>query len=75
MIMMLQALGVNYQGLMTAITQEQLIVFTVFVSFFIPCLSTVAIMWKEIGRRIAMISVALNVSVAIILSIIIRLII
>jgi len=75
MIMMLQALGVNYQALMTAITREQLIVFTVFVSFFIPCLSTVAIMWKEIGRRIALISVALNVSVAIILSIIIRLII
>ena len=73
LIMMLQALGVSYQGVMTAITQQQLIVFTVFVSFFIPCLSTVAIIWKEVGRKIAFLSVGLNVVVAIILSILIRL--
>lgn len=74
LIMMLQSLGVGYQDLMTVITQQQLIVFTVFVSFFIPCLSTVAIMWKEIGKRIAMISIGLNFSVAIILSLLVRLI-
>jgi ferrous iron transport protein B len=72
LIMMLQALGVDYHNLMSVITKEQLIVFTVFVSFFIPCLSTVAIIWKEVGRKIAFISMALNVAVAVILSIIIR---
>lgn len=72
LIMMLQALGVSYSGLMTVITKQQLIVFTVFVSFFIPCLSTVAIIWKEVGKRIAFLSMVLNIAVAIVLSVIIR---
>jgi len=72
LIMMLQALGVNYDGLMTVITNQQLIVFTVFVSFFIPCLSTVAIIWKELGKKVAFLSMALNIAVAIVLSVIIR---
>jgi ferrous iron transport protein B len=75
LIMMLQALDVDYLNLMTAITKQQLIVFTVFVSFFIPCLSTVAIIWKEVGKKIAFLSMGLNVAVAIVLSLIIRLII
>lgn len=75
LVMMLQALGVEYSGLMSAITKPQLIIFTVFISFFIPCISTLAILWKEIGRKVAMLSMALNVSVAIVLSLIIRLVI
>jgi len=74
LVMMLQALGVGYKDLMTVISKEQLIVFTVFISFFIPCLSTVALLWKEMGRKVAMISVALNTGVAIILSFITRLV-
>ena len=72
--MMLQALDVSYKDVMTVITKEQLIVFTVFINFFIPCLSTVAIIWKEIGKRVALISVGLNTGVAILLSLIARLI-
>ncbi len=75
LIMMLQALNVDYHNLMSVITKEQLVVFTVFVSFFIPCLSTVAIIWKEMGRKIAFLSMGLNVAVAVVLSLIIRLII
>lgn len=74
LIMMLQALGVSYQDLMTIISREQLIVFTVFISFFIPCLSTVAILWKEVGKRVAFISMGLNTGVAIVLSLLVRLI-
>ncbi len=74
LIMMLQALGVSYQNLMTIITREQLIVFTVFISFFIPCLSTVAILWKEVGKRVAFLSMGLNTGVAIVMSLLVRLI-
>jgi ferrous iron transport protein B len=74
LIMMLQALGVDYQNLMSVITREQLVVFTVFISFFIPCLSTFAILWKEIGRRYAFLSAALSIVVAVALSTVIRLI-
>jgi ferrous iron transport protein B len=74
LIMMLQALGVNYNQLLTVISKQQIIVFTVFLSFFIPCLSTVAIIWKEIGRKWAMVSILLNTSVALLVSFIARLI-
>ena len=74
LIMMLQALGVDYHGLMSVISREQLVVFTVFISFFIPCLSTFAILWKEIGKRWAFLSVGLSVGVALVLSWAVRLV-
>ena len=73
LIMMLQALGVEYKNLLSVISREQILVFTVFVSFFIPCLSTFAILWKESGKRIALISVGLSVTVAVIVSFVVRL--
>ena len=75
LVMMLQALGVRYQDVMTVITKDQLVTFTVFIVFFIPCLSTVAILWKEVGRKIAFLSMGLNITVAIILSLVVRLVI
>ena len=75
LIMMLQALGVSYQDLMTMISRQQLIIFTVFISFFIPCLSTVAIIWKEIGKNVALLSVGLNLGVAVLISLIVRILI
>ncbi len=74
LIMMLQALGVSYKDLMTIISREQLIVFTVFISFFIPCVSTVAIIWKEVGKKVAFLSMGLNTGVAIVISLLVRLI-
>jgi ferrous iron transport protein B len=73
LIMMLQALGVEYKNLLTVITREQILVFSVFVSFFIPCLSTFAILWKEIGKKIAFLSVGLSIAVAIAVSLLVRL--
>jgi ferrous iron transport protein B len=75
LLMMLQALGVGYQNLLSVITRDQMIVFTVFVSFFIPCLSTFAILWKESGKKIAFISAGLSISVAVIVSFLVRLLI
>jgi ferrous iron transport protein B len=74
LIMMLQALGVEYKKLLTVITRQQILVFTVFVSFFIPCLSTFAILWKETGKKTAFLSVGLSITVAIVVSFLVRLI-
>jgi ferrous iron transport protein B len=74
LIMMLQALGVEYQNLLTAVSREQILVFTVFVSFFIPCLSTFAILWKENGKKTAFLSVGLTLAVAVAVSLLVRLI-
>ncbi len=75
LIMMLQALGVEYPDVLTVITREQIIVFTVFINFFIPCLSTFAILWKEIGKKWAFISAGLSIGVAVFLSWMVRLLI
>ena len=72
LIMMLQALGVGTKEVLTVITREQLIVFTVFVSLFIPCLSTLGILGKELGRKVALLSAALSVATAVVLSLLVR---
>jgi len=73
LIMMLQALGVDYQSLLSVITREQILVFTVFISFFIPCLSTFVILWKEVGKKWAFVSAGLSIGVAVVLSWLVRL--
>lgn len=74
MIMMIQALGTNYHQLLNVITPAQIVIFTLFVSLFIPCVSTVAMIWKELGRKIAFLSIALNLGIAIIISFLGRLV-
>jgi ferrous iron transport protein B len=72
LIMMFQALGVGYEQLLSVITRAQLLTFVAFVNFFIPCISTLAVIWKEMGKRIALVSVLLNLSVAVLLSWLVR---
>lgn len=74
LLMMFQALGVNFDNLLQAISRAQLLTFVTFVNFFIPCLATLAILWKELGRRIAMISLALNLTLAVLMSWLVRLV-
>jgi ferrous iron transport protein B len=74
LLMMLQALGVGYRDLLTVVTRDQIVVFTVFVNFFIPCLSTFAVLWKEVGKKIAFLSALLSVSVAILIGVLVRLV-
>jgi ferrous iron transport protein B len=74
LLMMLQALGVAYADLPAVISTEQMVVFTVFVSLFIPCLSTLAMLAKESGRKVALASAALSLLVAVTVSVAVRLI-
>jgi len=74
LLMMLQALGIDYQALPEVLSRSQLIVFTAFISLFIPCLSTLAIIWKEISRRAALFSMLLNLSVATLIALLLRLV-
>jgi ferrous iron transport protein B len=66
MIMLTQALGTNQ--VLTVMSKTQIMVFTVFVTFYIPCLATVAALWKEIGKKGALFAVLFTLSVAIILA-------
>ncbi len=66
MIMLTQALGTTQ--VLTVMTKTQVMVFTVFVTFYIPCLATIAALWREIGKKGALLAVLFTLSVAIILA-------
>ena len=54
MIMLIQALGTP--DVLTVMSKLQVMVFTVFVIFYVPCLATIAVLWREIGSRRALIT-------------------
>jgi ferrous iron transport protein B len=66
MIMLTQALGTTQ--VLTVMTKTQVMVFTVFVTFYIPCLATIAALWREIGKKGAFVAILFTLSVAIILA-------
>jgi ferrous iron transport protein B len=49
-------------------SKAQIMVLTVFVTFYIPCLATIAALWREIGRKGAIFAVLFTLSVAIFLA-------
>lgn len=49
MLMLFQALGTT--DVISVLTQTQILVFTLFVVFYIPCLSTLGILYKEMGFK------------------------
>jgi ferrous iron transport protein B len=52
MIMLIQALGTP--DVLTVMSKLQVMVFTVFVVFYVPCLATIAVLWREIGPKRAL---------------------
>jgi ferrous iron transport protein B len=71
MIMLTQALGTTQ--VLTVMTKTQIMVFTIFVTFYIPCLATIASLLKEIGKKGALLSILFTLSVAIVLAFMTRL--
>jgi len=71
LVMIYQALGTFEIGQM--LDWIQISTFLVFLLFYIPCISTFAVMVKVIGRKDALFSVALSVSVALIVALVVRL--
>ncbi len=70
LLMIYQALGTFEIG--TQLDWVQITTFLLFLTFYIPCVSTFAVMLKTIGRRDALFSVALSVGVALVVSVVIR---
>ncbi|MCF8178338.1 MAG: ferrous iron transporter B [Sulfuritalea sp.] len=70
LLMIFQALGTQEIG--TLLDSVQIVTLLLFITFYIPCVSTFAVMLKTIGRRDALFSVALSVAVALLVSGIVR---
>jgi len=62
LLMVFQALGTQEIG--GILDWVQILTFLLFLTFYVPCLSTFAVMLKTIGRREAFFSVALSVGAA-----------
>jgi ferrous iron transport protein B len=71
LLMIYQALGSFEVG--DYLDWVQIVTFLIFLTFYIPCVSTFAVMLKTIGRKDAVFSLFLSVSVALVVSGIIRL--
>jgi len=70
LVMIYQALGTFEVGLV--MNWIQITTFLVFLLFYIPCISTFAVMLKVIGRKEAFFSIALSIGVALITALIVR---
>ncbi|MFZ4480138.1 MAG: FeoB small GTPase domain-containing protein [Rhodoferax sp.] len=71
LLMIFQALGT--QNIDSVLGPVQIITLLVFLTFYVPCISTFAIMHKTLGRAQAWLSVLLSIGVALLLSAAVRL--
>ncbi|MDH5424793.1 MAG: ferrous iron transporter B [Gammaproteobacteria bacterium] len=70
LLMIYQALGTFEIG--NHLDNIQIMTFLIFLTFYVPCISTFAVMIKTIGRREAFFSIALSVTAALLISGVVR---
>jgi ferrous iron transport protein B len=66
LLMLNQALGTGDPS--AVLTHAQILVLVVFTVLYIPCIATISTLWKEGGRKVALYSMALNTSVALVIA-------
>jgi ferrous iron transport protein B len=66
LLMLMQALGTTH--ILGAMTAAQIIIFTLFVTFYLPCMATLASMIKELGWRLTLAASAALLALAIVIS-------
>ncbi len=70
MIMLVQALGTT--NIHAVLTSTQILTFTVFLTFYIPCLATLAAMTREIGKKLTALAAAYSFALATLFGIAVR---
>jgi ferrous iron transport protein B len=70
LLMVFQVLGTT--DVCSALNTTQLVTFLVFLTFYVPCLSTFAMMTRLLGRRDALFSVMLSVATALLVAAAVR---
>jgi len=70
LLMVFQALGTQEIG--TLLTTTQIVTFLVFLTFYVPCVSTFAVILKTLGRRQAFFAVSISVAAALVVSGLVR---
>jgi len=70
LLMVYQALGT--QDIVPLLDWTQIVTFLIFLTFYVPCLSTFAVMLRALGRREAFFSVGLSVGIALLAAGVVR---
>ena len=70
LIMLLQALGTK--DVLSVMNKGQILTFTIFVVFYIPCAATIAALWREIGGRKTGLAIIFSVMIAFTVAILFR---
>lgn len=70
MLMLIQALGTA--NVVSVMSTTQIMTFTIFIIFYIPCVATIAVLWREIGSKRTLFTIAFTFILAIILATITR---
>jgi len=70
MLMLIQAIGTS--NVAAVMSTTQIMTFTIFVIFYVPCVATIAVLWKEIGSKRTLFAVAFTFVLAVILATITR---
>ncbi len=72
LIMLQTAMGTPLAQLGNVMTHTQLATFTVFIIFYIPCIATLAAIYKEFNKKVMFYSIVLSTTVATILALLTR---
>ncbi|MEA1940419.1 MAG: ferrous iron transporter B, partial [Candidatus Caldatribacteriota bacterium] len=70
MLMLIQALGTS--NVITVMSTTQIMTFTIFVIFYVPCVATIAVLWREIGSKRTLFTIIFTFIIAVILGVITR---
>jgi ferrous iron transport protein B len=70
LVMLIQALGTS--RVLDVLTRTQIVTFTVFVIFYIPCVATLGVLAREFGIKKMVYIAAMTVGVALILALLVR---
>lgn len=72
LIMLAQALGTNHVN--TVMTTAQIVGYTLFITFYMPCLSTVAALAREVGKKLTTYAMAYTFALAVLVCVVARLV-
>jgi len=70
MLMLIQAIGTS--NIATVMSVTQIMTFTIFIIFYIPCVATIAVLWREIGTKRTLFTISFTFVIAIVLATITR---
>jgi len=72
MIMLFQALGT--ENVISVLSKTQIMTFTMFIIFYVPCIAAIGVMVRELGKRDTTFAIAIGFIVAIVVGLIVRMV-